>query len=129
MNCKDCIHDKVCDMWWWAVDSGIPFVNSDTCKHFKDKFRIVELPCKVGDKYYRVSKVCSDGGYYKERTYFPTYYDCENCCEACDKEYTITNRNFYSVIDILQKKDEIGTTVFLSKEEAEQALKERENNA
>ena len=31
-RCKDCIHDKVCDEW--AVTSGIPFVNSETCEHF-----------------------------------------------------------------------------------------------
>lgn len=33
-RCENCIHDKVCNMW--AVDSGIPFVNADTCEHFKD---------------------------------------------------------------------------------------------
>ena len=32
-RCENCIHDKVCDMW--AVDSGIPFVNADTCEHYK----------------------------------------------------------------------------------------------
>lgn len=31
-RCKDCIHDKVCNEW--AVTSGIPFVNSETCEHF-----------------------------------------------------------------------------------------------
>ena len=32
-RCENCIHDKVCNMW--AVDSGIPFVNADTCEHYK----------------------------------------------------------------------------------------------
>lgn len=32
-HCEDCIHDEVCGMW--AVDSGIPFVNADTCVHYK----------------------------------------------------------------------------------------------
>lgn len=32
-KCENCIHDKVCNMW--AVDSGIPFVNADTCEHYK----------------------------------------------------------------------------------------------
>lgn len=31
-RCEDCIHNKVCDMW--AMDSGIPFVNADTCEHY-----------------------------------------------------------------------------------------------
>ena len=32
-KCENCIHDKACNMW--AVDSGIPFVNADTCEHYK----------------------------------------------------------------------------------------------
>lgn len=46
-TCSDCIHDKVCDMW--AVESGMPFVNADTCEHYQDKSRYIELPCAVGD--------------------------------------------------------------------------------
>lgn len=30
--CEDCIHNKVCNEW--AVTSGIPFVNSNTCENF-----------------------------------------------------------------------------------------------
>lgn len=32
-RCEKCIHDKVCDEW--AVSSGLPFVNADTCEHYK----------------------------------------------------------------------------------------------
>lgn len=32
-RCENCIHNKVCDEW--AVSSGLPFVNADTCEHFK----------------------------------------------------------------------------------------------
>ncbi len=39
-SCKDCIHDEVCD--WWAVDTGIPFVNPNTCDHYKNKADFVE---------------------------------------------------------------------------------------
>lgn len=38
-RCENCIHDKVCNMW--AVDSGIPFVNADTCEHFKSTSDVV----------------------------------------------------------------------------------------
>ena len=37
----DCIHDKLCDMW--AVESGLPFVNPNTCEHFKNKADFVEV--------------------------------------------------------------------------------------
>lgn len=38
-RCENCIHDKVCDMW--AVVSGIPFVNADTCEHFSPTADVV----------------------------------------------------------------------------------------
>lgn len=54
-RCKDCIHDKVCNMW--AVDSGIPFVNADTCEHFKSTPDVapksevaLDVICKVKNK-------------------------------------------------------------------------------
>lgn len=38
-RCKECIHSDVCDMW--AVVSGIPFVNADTCEYFKSSADVV----------------------------------------------------------------------------------------
>ncbi len=32
-RCENCIHNKVCDEW--AVSSGLPFVNANTCDHYK----------------------------------------------------------------------------------------------
>jgi len=47
MTCKDCYHYKACldmsDTDW-----------EHTCNHFKDKSRIVELPCKVGQTVYEI---------------------------------------------------------------------------
>ena len=40
-HCEDCIHDEVCGMW--AVDSGIPFVNADTCVYYKAKDDVAEV--------------------------------------------------------------------------------------
>lgn len=51
MTCRDCIHDRCCDMW--AVESGLPFVNPNTCEHFKNKADFIEVvrceKCKYGD--------------------------------------------------------------------------------
>ena len=55
-TCKDCIHDKLCDEW--AVTSGIPFVNADTCQHFKNKADFVEVVRCVECKYIQIM---SDG--------------------------------------------------------------------
>jgi hypothetical protein len=40
-RCEDCIHDKVCDEW--AVTSGIPFVNADTCDNYKTTADVAEV--------------------------------------------------------------------------------------
>ena len=40
-SCKDCIHDELCDTL--AVESGIPFVNPNTCEHFINKADFVEV--------------------------------------------------------------------------------------
>lgn len=40
-RCEECIHDKVCDEW--AVTSGIPFVNADTCDNYKSTADVVEV--------------------------------------------------------------------------------------
>lgn len=54
MNCKDCYHSDVCG-FEGCDDDALTF-----CKDFKDKSRIVELPCKVGDYVYYVTFDFSD---------------------------------------------------------------------
>ena len=120
-SCKDCLHYGFCCLG----TSGKPdYVN---CKYFKDRTRFVELPCKVGDKYYRVEKFCTEGGYLDEPK-LVSVSDCEYCCEECNKEYRVVEYQFNSIIQILQKEYYISKTIFLTREEAERALKERENN-
>lgn len=43
MNCKVCIHYDVC------YDSKHEWERKK-CEHFKDKSKLIELPCRVGDK-------------------------------------------------------------------------------
>ncbi len=67
--------------------------------------RIIELPCKIGDTVYELS-----------------YH---HCCTCPDWDfYSIDKGRF--CLDML---NEVNKTVFLTREEAEQALKECENNA
>ena len=51
-TCKDCIHHEVCKYKDKKVSLGTKVCElvADGFKCFKDKSRIVELPCKVGDK-------------------------------------------------------------------------------
>ena len=49
-SCKDCLHYEVCS----AEKSCLPdYVN---CKYFKDRNRFVELPCKLGERFYTIDR-------------------------------------------------------------------------
>lgn len=94
--CKECIHNDICDLQKIIIE------NRDSCPHFKDRNKFVELPCKVGDTVYQ-----TDG----TRIY-------ENKIE----------RIIFDTNNIGFDETSIGKSIFLTREEAEQALKECENN-
>lgn len=50
MTCKDCIHYEVCKDLADALEMEGCICNHYF--HFKDKSRIIELPCNVGDTVY-----------------------------------------------------------------------------
>lgn len=98
-------------------------------KHYEDleeQGRLIELPCKVGDTIYEIKE-------YRTKchcNYTFDEYSCEGCYEDyCDSEraYKIVEYKAYNISNIteLLRLNKIGKTVFLTKEEAEQALAER----
>lgn len=42
-ECKDCIHHDIC---YWIVEHGC---TSKTCFYFKEKSKVIDVPCKIGD--------------------------------------------------------------------------------
>lgn len=108
------------------------------CEHFKDKTfpvcfdkamheklkryedlieqgRIIELPCKVGDTVYCLATPCGGCECYNDVM-------CEDFIERC------RNCTSWEIIECkfsMDLYDEFGKTVFLTREEAEQALEER----
>ena len=111
-TCKECIHFVVCD--------EVPTKSADDCDFFKDRSRFVELPCKVGDTLYTVVRG------YKIREWTVT--------DICFSDYlprsvkVITARDKQNSEHIRFAEHYLEKTVFLTRETAEQALKERENN-
>lgn len=110
MTCKDCIHYVVC----WRVkevETGNPMITSyHICRAFKDKSRFIELPCKVGDTVY-----C-----------FEPYFDENLRSKLKVKESKIVQmRTIATVLGFNFDIEKIGETVFLTKEEAEKNMKER----
>ncbi len=84
------------------------------CEQFKDKSRFIELPCKYGDKFY----LAYDFGDIEER----------ECCG-----FSVDDNGAITLIDEVDNRYELESTfsrnfykTFLTREEAEKALKERE---
>lgn len=134
MTCKDCIHYNVCSKLCTGIDMNLFMKDdnttaSESCIDFKDKSKFVELPCNVGDKYYRIEKFCNyDGDLEKVQP-----WDCEVCeckdCKDCKYELLINEYTFRSLEEIIKNKSYINLhLIFLTKEEAEAKLKEVENN-
>ena len=102
MTCKDCVHYEVCNKFGDEV-----LENFDICVDFKDKAKFIELPCKVGDKVYSAlyGKVTSHH----------------------IRKIEINKDDLFACSALMIPFSEFGKTVFLTKEEAEKALEEREN--
>ena len=89
---------------------------------------LLRLPIKVGDTVYciyeRYTK-CSEYGQVFEE------YSCQGCeCLECDshKELYVQSQKAYSLDWIVSNLKRFGKTVFLTKSEAEQKLKEMESD-
>lgn len=138
-TCKDCVHVEVCKeyhkMFWGSkslVDSKIDETEPENCLYFKDRSQFVELPCKVGDSYFEIEQYCTERGFYNEPRQTDTI-DCEYCDVdgVCDRQYRITEKRFTSLIQIFDYKENAVNRYnrkFLTKEQAEQALKECNSN-
>jgi hypothetical protein len=115
------VHYDVCN----RVEKQIVFTDSSfeevinslikCCRHFKNKAKFVELPCKVGDSVYLLQK------------YYGTY--CFNVVEDKVQMIGVTSRGIH--IKARNHHDHnkmymLGKTVFLTKEEAEQKLRKED---
>lgn len=79
--------------------------------------QVIKIPYQLGQKYYVRAATCSCGGYEEKGKFFPGEWDCEGCCEKCDKEFTVNEKTFRSVDEMLWMKDYEGKTFWLHPEE------------
>ena len=124
MTCKDCIHYDLCrscsriQLGWHG--NSVHYVENieEICKDFKDRSRFVELPCKVGDTVYIIARISG-----KEEI-------IQDSVESFTISYFVDNTPII-LFDGIETCDwdssDFGKQVFLTKEQAEQALKERES--
>lgn len=109
-TCKDCLHVEAC------LESDKDLI----CRDYKDSSRFVELPCKVGDTVYIIARISGK----------------EEIIQDSVESFTISSfvdNTPIILFDGIETCDwdssDFGKQVFLTKEQAEQALKERENGA
>ena len=123
-SCKECIHFDRCkglykfDRLQKAVSKG--------CSYFKDRSRFVELPCRVGDKVY------FNNVHLRYARVIAIYIDASGGMFDLDITTNIATATGYEhFINKDYTFEDIGRRLFLTREEAEQALKlkERENDA
>lgn len=119
MKCPDCIHFERCNSIYIKVDgimrTSDEFSRPEICCWFKDKSKFIELPCEVGETVYKIVAMrCEDCN-----------YDDTIQCSRRDRCPQTIELHSFSYEDIPW----FGKKVFLTREEAEKASKERENNA
>ena len=97
-------------------------------KQLEKQGLLLRLPCKVRDTVYciyeRYTKCSENEQEFDE-------YSCQGCeCLECDshKELYVQSQKAYSLDWIVSNLKRFGKTVFLTKEEAEQKLKEMESD-
>ena len=110
MTCENCIHYEACLSVYMDLKG-----HNFPCPQFKDRSRFVELPCKVGDTVYFVLR----------SFYGKTRINPEKVCY-----FTIDDNELriHTTAGYLTEHD-MNDGAFFTREEAEQALKERENYA
>ncbi len=112
MNCKDCISYFACSAKG-GLFNGKDETKEMRCGHFKDKSKMIEIPCNYGDTVYSI--IISGGGVarIKKSRCHSVRIGSPNSvwCYANDKVAAI---HYFS---------DFGKTAFLTLEEAEDALR------
>lgn len=118
MTCKECIHNGLC-----VLDNTF-----NDCPKFKDKSKFIELPCNK-DELYSIKTHYKSG---KKELYAIVEYYCQKNKPKKIAEYKIVGKELIENKDIKcfewlpSTNFKVLQDGFLTKEEAERALKERE---
>ena len=113
MTCKDCLHLTICDYLASVEGNNIMFwyEAAEKCSFFKNKSHFMELPCRVGETVYYIKSAFS-------------YLEAPKA-EIVRKIELMDEQIVFRTVNRCFNIENIGKTVFLSREEAEKALKEQ----
>ena len=117
-TCKDCIHLEACVYLLNVIGYNVSKDQNregaeKRCSAFTDKSRFVELPCKVGDVVYCVETAFNAP--IKSEIY-------EICFRSGILAFRAARKGYFG---FAFTENDIGKTVFFTREEAEAALSER----
>ena len=122
-KCENCYHHEIC------IFHGAS--GCERCMHYKDKSLIVELPCKeiyekIGDSFYCIT---DESGEVIEVIVGVIEIDCEGreWIETMAVDYDYETEDGMSKYINFRFAD-YGKTLFLTREEAEKALRESDNH-
>lgn len=132
-TCKKCSHYEVCRLGNLQYQTPyeryetkfIKKLDSSRCGNFKDRSKFIELPCEVGDTVYLITERTERIGRRKVTNRIIVECGVDNfrigdagypSAALCDND----NNWYYGI-----EPNDFGDFVFLTKEQAEQALKER----
>lgn len=128
MLCKDCVHYEVCKFKDLPAPLSDSYIRESECIEkrcgdFQDRSRFVELPCRVGDKVY------FNNVHLRYARVIAIYIDASGGMFDLDITTNIATATGYEhFINKDYTFEDIGRRLFLTSEEAEQVLKERESN-
>ena len=133
IDCQDCVHCDVC-----CKHKNIIRELEMDCRQYKPKSRFVELPCEVGQMVYRLDDYVDHEECCKCEHYliggFGDPSECgrtkhgfkhPDCIQIVEETATFGNLLRWITPSLFTEKIDFGKTVFLSREEAEKALAER----
>lgn len=112
MTCKECVHYEVCKAY-------NKYFREDVCGHFIPQSQFYESPCGVGKTVYKITR-----NKVKECEVVFVGISADEKCSYFNFVENYADGTFYKSYSMVFGV--IGKTVFLSREDAEKALKERE---
>ena len=121
-SCKDCVHYAVCYELTYHEPNG-EIAGNKSCKNFKDKSKFIEIPFNIGDTVYVIPSIDGIKPIRKsiiecEISNIIFNQDGKTVGYSCEERYS--GYFYYSCIFLFNS---IGKTVFFTREEAEEALK------
>ena len=136
-TCNDCIYRPKCisfivhGMGDNEINGGLLTDMDKRCKDFKNKTDVIVPPCKVGDTVYIKNRplIISFLHIDENSISFVVQFDCDDCytCPFYEDYVSFEGEHDCKTMGYIEfTEEDIGKTVFLTKEEAELKLKEYE---